>query len=330
MMRSIAAAPRRRMLPANVLALVLCAHAGGLLARYPDKPIRLIVPYPPGAGADFTARALADAITGALGQQAVIDSRPGAGATVGHGIAAKAQPDGYTLLLATSGGMTYGPALGMKVTYDPLKDFTPIGLAVHVPYILTIHGKLPPNTMREFIAYAKSMPGKLNLGSPGNGSPNHVGGVLLQKMAGIDLVHVPYKGGNAMVIDLIAGQAHAVFVSLPTVQGHAAAGRVKLVAVGSARRMSSAPDLPTVAETVPGFNNAGWRGLVGPAGIPTPIVAQLNAAINKGLSSPEVVKHFVTSGLEPATSTPGELMQLMTSELATWRKVIREAGISVN
>jgi len=318
-----------RAVSALCAALAL-AQGAGAQSRYPDKPIRLVVPYPPGAGADFTARALADAIIGALGQQVVIDSRPGAGATVGHGIAAKAQPDGYTLLLATSGGMTYGPALGMKVTYDPLKDFTPIGLAVHVPYILTIHGKLPPKTMPEFIAFAKSQPGKLNLGSPGNGSPNHVGGVLLQKMTGIEMVHVPYKGGNSMIIDLIAGQAHVVFVSLTAVQGHAAAGRLKLIAVGSAKRIAGAPDVPTVAETVPGFNNAGWRGLVGPLGIPRPIVMQLNAAINKGLASPEVIKHFVTVGLEPAATTPEELLQLMTSELQIWRKVIREANISLN
>jgi tripartite-type tricarboxylate transporter receptor subunit TctC len=302
----------------------------GAQSHYPDKPIQLIVPYPPGAGADFTGRALAEAISHALGEPTVIDNRPGAGATVGHSIAAKAAPDGYTLLTATSGGMTYGPALGMKVSYDPLKDFTPIGLAVRVPYILTINGKLPPNTMREFIDYAKAHPGKLNLGSPGSGSPNHVGGVLLQKMTGIELEHVPYKGGNAMVIDLIAGRADVVFVSLPTVQAHAAAGRVKLIAVGSLKRISSAPDLPTIAETVPGFNNEGWRGLVGPRGIPQPIVQKLNAAINHGLTSPEVVKQFITSGLEPATSTPEELMQLITSELQTWRKVVHDANISVN
>lgn len=303
------------------------AHAQTATA-YPSKPIRLILPYPPGAGADSTARTLAESITEALGQQVVVDSRPGAGATVGHGLAAKAPPDGYTLLVATSGGMTYAPALGMKLTYDPLTDFTPIGLAHYVPYTLVTFGGLPPNNMREFIAYAKTQPGKLNLGSPGAGTPNHVGGVLLMKLAGISLVHVPYRGGSPLLTDLIAGQVHVAFISLLTVQPHVANGRLKLLGVGYSRRLTSAPDLPTVAETVPGFNNAGWRGLVAPLGTPPAIVQKLNAAINKGLQKPAVIQQLVNGGLEPATSTPAGLQQLIASELQLWRKVIKEANIS--
>lgn len=297
-------------------------------AAYPSKPIRLILPYPPGAGADTTARALGESITEALGQQVVIDSRPGAGATVGHALAAKAPPDGYTLLVATSGGMTYAPALGMKLSYDPAKDFAPIGLAHYVPYTLVTFGGLPPNTMREFIAYAKAQPGRLNLGSPGNGTPNHVGGVLLMKLAGISMVHVPYRGGSPLLTDLIAGQMHVAFISLLTVQPHVATGRLKLLGVGSARRLAGAPDLPTVAETVPGFNNAGWRGLVAPQITPQAIVRALNAAINKGLQKPAVIQHFVNGGLEPATSTPAGLQALIDSELQLWRRVIRDADLS--
>lgn len=317
---------------AAMLALALePSHAKAQTpAAYPSKPIRLILPYPPGAGADSTARTMGEAITEALGQQVVVDSRPGAGATVGHALAAKAPPDGYTLLVATSGGMTYAPALGMKLSYDPLKDFAPIGLATLVPYSLVTFGGLPPNNMREFIAYAKTRPGKLNLGSPGNGTPNHVGGVLLMKLASIDMVHVPYRGGSPLLTDLIAGQMHIAFISLPSVQPHIATGRLKVLGVGYTRRLTGAPNVPTIAETVPGFNNTGWRGLVAPAGTPQPIIQKLNAALNKGLQQPAVVQLLVNSGLEPATATPAGLQELIAAELQLWRKLIKEAGISAN
>ena len=324
--------PRLRALLTFLPAVLLTTAAFVVFAQqqtYPAKPIRLIVPYPPGAGADGTARALADSITAALGQPVVIDNRPGAGATVGTAIASKATPDGYTLLCATSGGMVYAPALGMNVGYDPLKDFAPVGLAGHVPYALFSHGGLAPNNMREFIAYAKSMPGKLNMGSPGTGTPNHIGGVLLNKLAGIELVHVPYRGGSAMLTDLIAGQVHVIFVSLPTAQPHVASGRVKALAVGHTRRISAAPHLPTVAETVPGFSNTGWRGLVAPPATPRGIVQTLNTAVNKGLNTPAMKQQIIGIGLEPATSTPEGLHELMSSELQLWRKILKEANITV-
>ena len=298
-------------------------------AAYPTKPIRLILPYPPGAGADFTARIMGESITEALGQQVVVDSRPGAGATVGHALAAKAPPDGYTLLVATSGGMTFAPAFGMKLSYDPLKDFEPVGLATLVPYVLVIVGNLPPNNVREFLAYAKARPGKLNIGSPGNGTPNHVGAVLLMKLTGIDMVHVPYRGGSPLITDLIAGQMHAAFISLPTVQPHVGSGRLKTLGVGYTRRLTGAPQLPTIAETVPGFNNTGWRGLMAPAGTPQPIIQTLNAAINKGLRSPAAVQMFINSGLESATSTPADMRELIASELRAWTKLVREAKLDV-
>lgn len=324
--------PNRRIGLRHAACVVMLASHAFAYAQtapaYPSKPIRLILPYPPGAGADSTARVLADIITEALGQQVVVDSRPGAGATVGHALAAKAVPDGYTLLVATSGGMTYAPALGMKLSYDPAKDFAPIGLAHYVPYTMVTFGGLPPNNVREFIAYAKTQPGKLNLGSPGNGTPNHVGGVLLMKLAGINLVHVPYRGGSPLLTDLIAGQMHVAFLSLNTVQPHVTTGRLKVLGVGYSRRLTGAPDLPTVAETVPGFNNAGWRGLVAPLGTPPPIVQKLNAVINKGLQKPAAIQQFISGGLEPATSTPAGLQQLIDSELKLWSKLIKDANIS--
>jgi len=290
----------------------------------------MIVPYPPGAGTDFTARALGERITEAFGQQVVIDSRPGAGATLGHGLVAKAPPDGYTLLLATTGGMVSGPALGVKLTYDPLKDFATIGLATYVPYSLVTFGGLPPNNMHEFIAYAKARPGKLNFGSSGTGTPNHIGGVLLMKMTGIDMLHVPYKGGGPVLTDLIAGQMHAIFGSLPTVLPHVSTGRLKVLGVGFSRRIKSAPDIPTIAETVPGFSNTGWWGLVAPIGTPNAIVQKLNAVMNKGMQAPAIVQHFVNNGLEPATSTPEGFRELIVKELQLWRKVVKDANISPN
>ena len=197
-------------------AFVLVGHAPpyalaqGPLA-YPTKPIRLIVPYPPGAGADSIGRALADSLNDALKQPVIVDNRAGAGAAVGTAIAAKAPPDGYTLLTATSGGMVYAPALGMKVGYDPLNDFAPVSLLGHVAYSLVTYDGLAPSTVREFVAYAKARPGALNFGSPGTGSPNHIGGVLLMRLTGIEMVHVPYKGGALVLTDMIAGQMHAAF-----------------------------------------------------------------------------------------------------------------------
>lgn len=316
---------------AGITALVAPAIAlAQANAAYPTKPIRMIVPYPPGAGTDFTARALGERITEALGQQVVIDSRPGAAATLGHGLVAKAPPDGYTILLATTGGMVSAPALGVKITYDPLKDFAPIGLATYVPYSLVAFGGFPPNNMREFIAYAKGAPGKINFGSSGTGTPNHLGGELLMKMTGITMLHVPYKGGGPVLTDLIAGQMHTAFLSLTAVLPHTATGRLKVLGVGFTRRLKSAPDIATIAETVPGFNNTGWWGLAAPLGTPQPIIQKLNAVMTKALATPAFIQYFVSNGLEPASSTPEGLRELIASELQLWRKVIKDANISVS
>jgi tripartite-type tricarboxylate transporter receptor subunit TctC len=308
----------------------MAASIANAQGQYPTKPIRMIVPYPPGAGTDFTARALGEKITEALGQQVVIDSRPGAAATLGHGLVAKAPPDGYTLLLATTGGMVSAPALGVKITYDPLKDFAPIGLATYVPYSLVAFGGLPPNNMREFIAHAKAAPGKVNFGSSGTGTPNHLGGELLMKMTGISMLHVPYKGGGPVLTDLIAGQMHVAFLSLPAVLPHTATGRLKVLGVGFTRRLKSAPDIATIAETVPGFNNTGWWGLVAPLGTPQPIIQKLNAVMTKALATPAFIQYFVNNALEPAGSTPAEFQALIATELQMWRKLIKDANISAN
>ena len=322
------------MLLQKILALLACFAAAAATAGeapWPTRPIRLIVPYPPGAGTDFTGREIGAVFSKALGQPVVVDNRPGAAATVGHGIVAKAPPDGYTLLLGTTGGLVSGPALlGSKVPYDPLKDFAPIGLATYVPYALVLAASLPANSVKEFIDLAKSSPQKLNFASPGVGTPNHIGGAQLMTLARIDLVHVPYKGSAVAVTDLLAARVDVLITSLISVMPHHRAGRLKVVGIGHTERLKSLPDIPTIAETVPGYYNTGWWGIAAPAGTPKPIVEKLNAIMNKALAAPEMVQKFEKNGFEVATSTPQGYHDLIRSDLATWRKLIKDAKISVD
>ena len=314
-----------------LLLFMIVASGTPLFAQssYPNRPIRFIVPYPPGAGTDFTAREIGARLTEIFGQQVVIDNRAGAGATLGHGLAARAAPDGYTILLATTGGMVSSPALGAKLPYDPLKDFAPIGIAIYVPYSFVVVSSIPANTMREFIDYAKTMPGKLNFGTPGVGTPNHLGGVMLMRLTGIEMVHIPYKGGGPVVTDLLAGQIQTTFASLPQVLPHVRTGRLRVLGVGHATRLRVAPDIPTIAESVPGFSNPAWWGIVAPAGTPGPIVAKLNGALNRILETPEVIERFEANGVVPGTSTPEGYRDIIRTDLQRWRKLIEEAHISV-
>ena len=298
---------------------------------YPFKPLRIIVPYASGAGPDFTAREIARSITEATGQPVVTDNRPGAAATLGHAMGAKAAPDGYTLTLGTLGGLVSGPALlGNKIPYDPLKDFTAIGLATYVPYCLFINAKLPANNVKEFIALAKTQPGKLNYSSPGVGTPNHIGGAMLVTLAGIDLLHVPYKVGAQSISDLIAGTIQLSITGLLTTMPHVRTGRLKLMGCGHTQRLKWAPEIPAINETIPGYYNTGWWGLVGPAGLPKPIVDKLNVTMNKWLQMSDTVQRFQLAGLEVATSTPQGYYDQIRSDLQMWRKLISDSKITVD
>lgn len=296
--------------------------------KYPSRPIRLIVPYPPGGSTDPTGRAFAAWLTKALGQQVVVDNRPGAGSTIGHGLGAKATADGYTLLLGTSGGLAVGPAFNSQLPYDPVKDFAPIGLGVYAPFMLVVHPGLPAASLKEFIALSKAQPSRINFASPGVGTPNHLGAELLKVMTGFQFVHVPYKGGGPAVVDVIAGRAQALFGGIPYTGSHVTSGRLRALAIGHPIRLASWPDLPTVAETLPGFTNTTWYGLLGPAGTPKPVINRVNAEMRKAVADPAFIKHLATIGLEPASSSPAEFHAMIRSELARWRKVIREAGIT--
>ena len=298
---------------------------------YPNKPIRMVVPYPPGAGTDFTAREIGKALTEVLGQPVVIDHRPGAAATLGHGIVAKAVPDGYTLGLGTTGGLVSGPALlGNRISYDPLKDFTHIGLATHVYYALFVSTTVSAQTVPEFIKLAKSQPGKLNFSSPGVGTPNHIGGAQLMTLAGLDLVHVPYKGSALAMADLVSGSIHCTITGLLATMPLVKTNRLRLLGIGHTQRIKLTPDVPAINETVPGYYNTGWWGLVAPAGLPQNIIDRLNPVMNKALNSPEITQRFYVNGLDIATSTPKGYTDIIRDDLQSWRKLIKDAKISVD
>ena len=312
----------------GVLGVIAATHAAD--RAYPNRPIRMIVPYPPGGSTDPTARAYGGWLSDKFGVPVIIDNRPGAGATIGHALGAKAPPDGYTLLLGTSGGLVVSPAFGTKLAYDPVKDLAPIGLGVYVPFLLVTHPSVPAKTVRELVELAKAQPGKINFGSPGTGTPNHLGMELLKAMTGADFVHVPYKGGGPATVDLVAGRIQAIFGSIPQWQPHLATGKVRAVGIGHPKRVRSMPDVPAIAEFLPGFNNTSWYGLLGPAGTPAPVIAKVNAEMKQAAGNPEFVKYIEGIGLEVASSTPKEMGDLIRSELQRWTKVIKDAGIRID
>jgi tripartite-type tricarboxylate transporter receptor subunit TctC len=315
---------------AALIAAVMAAAVHAADIKYPNKPVRVIVPYPPGGSTDPTARAYGNWLSEKFGVPIVIDNRPGAGSVIGHGLGAKATPDGYTLLLGTSAGLVVSPAFGTKLPYDPVKDFAPIGLGVHVPFLIVVHPSVAAKSVTELIDLAKAEPGKINFGSPGTGTPNHLGMELLTAMSGAKFTHVPYKGGGPATVDLVAGRIQAIFGSIPQWQPHLAAGRVRAIGIGHPTRVRSMPDVPAVAETLPGFNNTTWYGLLAPAGTPVAIVNKVNAEMKRAVADAAFRKHIESIGMEPASSTPKEMADLIRSELARWTKVIKDAGIQAS
>ncbi len=294
---------------------------------YPTKPVRIIVPYPPGGTTDPTARAFSNWFAEKLNTTFVIDNRPGAGSTIGHGIAAKATPDGYTLVLGTSGGLVVSAAFGSKLAYDSVKDFTPIGVGVYVPFLIVVHPSVPAKNVRELVELAKAQPGKINFASPGTGTPNHLGMELLTSLTGAKFTHVPYKGGGAATVDLLSGRVQAIFGGAAPWQPHMASGKVRAIAIGHPTRLKVLPDIPAIAETYPGFNNTTWYGFLGPAGTPAHVVRKINAEMKRAVEDPGVVKHLESIGMVPTSTTPQEMAEMIRSELARWKKVVAEAGI---
>jgi tripartite-type tricarboxylate transporter receptor subunit TctC len=316
------------MLGALMFACTLSAASPA--QQYPVRPVRFIVPYPPGGSTDYTAREISQRLSELWGQQLVIDNRGGAGSLIGHALGAAAAPDGYTLLLGTSTGLSIAPALGTKLAYDPQKDLAPIGLAVYAPYLLVVNASIPATSVKEFIDYAKKQPGKLNYASSGNGTPNHLGGELMDLLGGIRTVHVPYKGGGPAMTDLISGQIQYMLTAIPQAIPHVKSGRLRALAVGHPTRTRAAPDLPPIADTLPGFNNTTWYGVLAPARTPRAIIARVNADLTKVLAQPELAQRMLSQGIEAASSTPEALAEMMRAETERWRKVIKGAGITAD
>jgi len=313
----------------TVVGMALFAPGVSHAQAYPTKPIRLIVPFPPGGSADPLARTLGAWLADKLGEPVVADNRPGAGTAIAHTLAAKAAPDGYTLILGAGSGLSTNPAFGAKLEYDPVKDFAPVGLVAYVPQLLVVYPTVPAKNVHELIELSKAKPDEINFGSPGAGSVGHLSIALINTMTGAKFLHVPYKGAGPAVIDLIAGRIQVFVGSVTGTQPQISARRIRALATGHSKRLSSMPDLPTIAETLPGFLNDGWYGIFGPAGTPGHVVSKLNAEMKRALANPEFTKQIDTLGMVPATSTPQELRAWVRSELARWTKAVRDAGIQV-
>jgi tripartite-type tricarboxylate transporter receptor subunit TctC len=324
--RPLAAA---RVVALSFLSALLCATPAGAqdAKDYPAKPIRFIVPYPPAGGTDIVARILTEPLAAVLGQPIIIDNRGGAAGNLGTDIAAKSAPDGYTILFTLS-SHTINPKLYDKLPFDAERDFVPISLAALIPQILVAHPSVPANNVRELIALAKSQPGKLNYASVGTGSPGHIAGELFKLKTGVDIVHVPYKGGGPAVTDTLGGQVQLLFVSLPAALQYVKAGKLKALAVTSDKRSLAAPDVPTIAESgVPDYVVNSWYGALAPAKTPPAIVAKLQAAFARVLAMPEVKDKLFLQGAEAASSTSAEFERRIHDELKQWEYVIREAKI---
>ena len=312
--------------------LVLAAFSAAVCAQtYPTKPIRMVLTYTPGGNTDLVGRAVAQKLSESLGQPIVVDNRGGGGGVLGTLIATQAAADGYTIMLGTSAGMVIQPLLSAKLPYDAVRDLAPVSMVMILPQLLVTNPQLPAKTIRELIALAKARPGFLNAGSSGVGTPNHLGTELFKALAGVNIVHVPYRGGAPALTDLIGDQVQMVISSVPAVLPHIKAGRLNALGVGSAKRSPALPNIPTIAEAgVPGYEYTTWHGIFVPARTPEAVIARLNAEIVRILATPEINQRFVSQGGDPVSSTPAELRRYMAEESARWEKTIKTAGIRID
>jgi tripartite-type tricarboxylate transporter receptor subunit TctC len=308
------------------MVLAPMAHA----QQYPDKPIRLVVPYPPGGGTDTLARPLAQRLAVELGQPVIVDNRGGAGGNLAMEAVARAPADGYTLVLALTPQLAVNVSLYDKVRYDPRHDFAPVSLLAEGPYLLVVHPSVPVNSIGELIALAKAKPGELNYATSGIGSGAHMAAELFTSMTGTRMTHTPYKGGGQALTDVLAGHVQLLFAPPVTVTQHITNGRLRALAITGTKRSASLPSVPTMSEAgVPGYDSSVWYGVLAPAGTPKDIVATLNAAMLKILKQPDFHALLVTNGMEPIGSTPSDFSKYIDTEIVKWSKVIKSAGIKV-
>jgi tripartite-type tricarboxylate transporter receptor subunit TctC len=314
----------------TLAALALPAVAQDTARDFPAKAIRLILPNAPGSSNDVLGRLLAIKLGELLGQQVVIDNRAGAGGTIGVETTARAVPDGYTLVSASSGTHSIAPHVYSRLGYDVNKDFTPVSLFVITQNLLAVHPAVPAKSVREFIDYANAKPGQVNMASAGAGSTSHLAGVMFTALAGINSVHIPYKGGGPSIAATIAGEAQWVFTPIAGPLPHVKSGRLRALAVGGARRSPVTPDIPTVAESgLPGYNSSGWNGIMGPAGMPQPVVGKLHAAIAKALAAGDLKEQFALQGAEPYGNTPVEFARHVRDEYVRFGKAVKDAGVKL-
>lgn len=327
------AAPKRRtfVLAAAAAAVSLAPFAASAQAQFPAKPITIIVPFSAGGTTDILARVIGQYMGRDLGQTVVVDNRAGAGGNIGGQAAARAPADGYTLFMGTVGTHAINQSLYRKMPFDPIKDFAPLSRVAMVPNLLVANPSQPFKSVKEMIAFAKANPGKINFGSSGNGSSIHLSGELFKQMAGVDMQHVPYRGSAPAVSDLLGGQISVMFDNMPSAIPHVKGGKLRALAVTTAKRSPALPDVPTIAEAgVPGYEATSWFGLLAPAGTPAPVVAKLNASILKALADPEVKKKLAEQGAEPHGEKPEQFAAFIESETVKWGKVVKESGASLD
>lgn len=322
---------RRAIEIAAALAIGLAATtSAGAQGTYPTKPIRFIVPFPPGGGTDILSRLVANKLTETAGWQIVVDNRGGAGGAIGLLAAAQASPDGYTIVMGQTSNLAVNPALYRKLPYDPIRDFVPVSLVSASPIALVVSAKAPYKTLGDFVAAAKAKPGQLTFGSPGSGTISHLTGELFQRMAGIKYIHVPYKGAAQALPDLLAGRIDLYSSSLETAMPRMKAGTIRALALTSLQRVAAAPDVPTVAESGhKSFEATTWFGILAVKGTPAPIVNRLTEHITKVLQSPDVEARFASTGALPVQPGPQEFSKLLRSEMQKWARVVKESGAKV-
>lgn len=314
----------------SATGLALCAFNAIAADTYPSKPIKWVVPFPPGGAMDSMARTLGEKLSVNMKQPVIVENRPGAGGAIGSNIVAKAAPDGHTMMIVSI-GHAVNPSIYPKLQYDAAKDFKPVSLVAIVPNLLVAHPSVKANNIKELIALAKAQPGKLTYASAGNGTTVHLSAELFNSMAGVDIMHVPYKGSAPAVTDLIGGQVNIMFDSLSSAKPYVQSGKLKALAVTTAKRSSAFPNVPTIAESgIPGYELSGWYAVFVPAETPKPIVDRLNAELLRALKQPDVRARFALIGAEPAGSSPEELANTLKTETARWSKIVQERNIKAD
>lgn len=327
----MAAAVKRLIIAAALAAASAPSSAQtGAPGAFPVRPIRMVVPYPPGAGTDLHARALAQKMSETLGQQVVVENRSGANGIPAMELVARSAPDGYTIVYALPAQYAVNPALYPRLSYHPVRDFDPIVLVVRTPLVLYAHPSVPARSAKELVALAKARPGGLVLASAGNGSAGHLCLEMFKTLSGTRILHVPYKGAAPSMVDLMSGYAQLSFLAWSTAGGHVRSGKLRALGVTSAKRAAALPDLPAIAETLPGFDISNWYGAAGPRGMPRDVVTRLNAEIQRALNTPELRQRFERDAIEPIGGTPEAFGEYIRSELVKWGKLVKSSGLKID